>query len=70
MSTKCKELIMGVLEYVRVKDISIHDMKGTIIGNMKAYVPTVFQTKWPEDINADMKTKLNLATASPTPIWR
>jgi hypothetical protein len=46
--TKCSELMMGNPDFVGVKDASVHDVGGIIIGESMACVPTVFRMEWPQ----------------------
>ena len=49
--TPCKELVTGWPYYIGVKDVSSHGIGGIIMGEGKAFVPTVFLLDWPDDIN-------------------
>ena len=41
------------------KDVSVHGVRGTIVGKTKVCVPTVFQVEWPPDIKADLNKEHN-----------
>ncbi len=58
--TRCKELVMGVPEYIGTKDASGQGVGGVIVGNTKACTPTLFRFEWPDDIKADLVSKDNL----------
>jgi hypothetical protein len=52
--THCSELIIGIPHFVCIKDASIHDVGGIIVGHIKPCVPTVFRMEWPPDIRAEV----------------
>ena len=57
--TRCKELVVGLPDYIGVKDASIHGVGGYIIGEKDKCIPTVFRHPWPKDIQDDLVSERN-----------
>jgi hypothetical protein len=52
--TRCRELVAGWPNFVRVVDTSSHGVGGIIIGKLSKCLPTVFHFQWPPDITANV----------------
>jgi hypothetical protein len=57
--TRCRELVTGWPDYVRVVDASSHGVGGVIIGKLSDCPPTVFCLQWPPDVTASVISESN-----------
>jgi hypothetical protein len=48
--TQCCKLVGGWLDYIGVCDASAHGVRGIIVGENEACIPTVYRWEWPQDV--------------------
>jgi hypothetical protein len=57
--TRCRELVVGWLDFVGVVNASSHGVGGIIMGKLLECPPMVFRFQWPPDITANVKSESN-----------
>ena len=57
---KCKELISGWPDYIRVKYALGHGVGGVVFGNKLPCTPTLFRMQWPEWVKSEIISSSNL----------
>ena len=57
--TRCRELTLGLPDFVGIVDTSSHGVGGGVFGKLSACMPMFFQWQWPNDVCAQLISNEN-----------